>query len=78
MPAVEDAAVNSNTAFSSTAAKRLALGSSNLTVSDNTKPESTLQDISAAPHPKTTVNLENDMKVLCSVTMQQKVASCEY
>lgn len=66
---VRDATVDGNTVTKSTVR-----GVNAGTVFDSTVPENTVNKLSSASHQKSSELTKNDMKILCSILIQQKIA----
>lgn len=75
MTTVRNATVDDNFVTGSTVANPTVRNPDNATVFDNTARESILKELSSASHPDSTATMEDDMEVLRSVVMLQKVAS---
>lgn len=74
MTTVRDATVDDNTMTDISSARHTVPNLENATVFDNTVQENILKDLSTTSHPKPTETMKNNIEVLCSLMMHQKMA----
>lgn len=74
---VSDATVGGNSVVGNAVAKTSVHGLNHATMFDDTVLTNTLKDLSTASQQYTTEIVKKDIRELCSVTAQQKTASCQ-